>query len=146
MKTRSISDEEIALIKAMIGRSMANKDIQFFFNRPDRSVNSGRISGIRNVTYSNSAEIAAATDDELDAFLKAFEPSGVSASINVPQASEAGPVTDPVSAVTLVPGPSDMARAIDMNARKVSGSGTATSGFGPWPRLLTTEAAMLSSA
>lgn len=101
MKTRSISDEEIALIKAMISRGMANKDIQFFFNRPDRSVNSGRISGIRNSTYSNSGDILGATDDELDAFLKAFEPSGVSASINVPQASDTAPVADPVSAATI---------------------------------------------
>ncbi|MBJ7576953.1 ATP-binding protein [Devosia sp. MC532] len=101
MRTRSISDKEIAIIKAMIRRSMANKDIQFFFNRPDRSVNSGRISGIRNGSYSNSGEIAAATDEELEAFLRAFEPDGVSASISVPQASEAGLVSDPVSAATL---------------------------------------------
>ena len=44
MKGRSVTDQEIALIKAMIARGMKNKDIQFFFNRPDRPVNSGRIS------------------------------------------------------------------------------------------------------
>jgi hypothetical protein len=34
-------------VKAMLARGMKNKDIQFFFNRPDRAVNSGRISTIR---------------------------------------------------------------------------------------------------
>ncbi|HEY3776892.1 MAG TPA: hypothetical protein VGL35_02415 [Rhizomicrobium sp.] len=38
-----ITSDEIALIKAMLVRKMKNKDIQFFFNRPDRPVNSGRI-------------------------------------------------------------------------------------------------------
>lgn len=32
-KKRSITDEEIALIKAMTARGMKNKDIQFFFRR-----------------------------------------------------------------------------------------------------------------
>ena len=47
MAKSSISDQEISLIKAMLARGMKNKDIQFFFNRPDRAVNSGRISTIR---------------------------------------------------------------------------------------------------
>lgn len=98
MKKRSVTDDEIALIKAMVHRRMANKDIQFFFNRPDRSVNSGRISGIRKGTYSNSAEINAASDEQLDAFLMAFAPSGFSAHVDVPQASEA----DPASAATIL--------------------------------------------
>jgi hypothetical protein len=68
MPQRSITDEEIALIKGMLRRGMPNKDIQFFFNRPDRAVNSGRISGIRDRTYGPSATISAASDDELDAF------------------------------------------------------------------------------
>lgn len=46
MAKRNINDDEIALIKAMIQRGMKNKDIQFFFNRPDRAVNSGRITDI----------------------------------------------------------------------------------------------------
>lgn len=69
MAKRSITDNEIALIKAMIARGMKNKDIQFYFNRPDRPVNSGRITGIGAGTYSNSAEIPAAPDSELDEFL-----------------------------------------------------------------------------
>lgn len=72
MKTRSITEREIALIKAMLARGMKNKDIQFFFNRPDRSVNSGRISTIRSGSYSDSSKIPAVPDDELEAFLRHF--------------------------------------------------------------------------
>ena len=46
---RTITDEEIALIKAMLVRGMKNADIQFFFNRPGRHVNSGRITNIVSV-------------------------------------------------------------------------------------------------
>lgn len=70
MKTRSITDREIALMKAMLARGMKNKDIQFFFNRPDRPVNSGRISTIRAGSYSDSSKIPAALDEELQAFLR----------------------------------------------------------------------------
>ncbi|MEC8195819.1 MAG: hypothetical protein VX228_05740 [Pseudomonadota bacterium] len=83
---RSITDHEIALIKAMAARGMKNKDIQFFFNRPDRSVNSGRITGIKNGSYSNSSKIVAANDKTLDAFLKSFKATSVSASVAVPSA------------------------------------------------------------
>lgn len=84
MKTRSVTDQEIALIKAMIARDMPNKDIQFFFNRPDRPVNSGRISQIRKGNYSNCAAIATASAEELDSFLDSFKPTGVSAAVAVP--------------------------------------------------------------
>jgi hypothetical protein len=66
---RSITESEISLIKAMHARGMKNKDIQFHFNRPERAVNSGRITGIANGTYSNSAAIPAASGEELDRFL-----------------------------------------------------------------------------
>lgn len=69
MAKRSITDVEIGLIKAMLGQKMKNSDIQLYFNRPDRKVNSGRITGIGNGSYSNSKAIAAATTAELDAFL-----------------------------------------------------------------------------
>lgn len=69
MGKRSITDAEIALIKAMLGRNMKNSDIQLYFNRPDRKVNSGRITGISNGSYSNSQEIVTATTSELEAFL-----------------------------------------------------------------------------
>jgi hypothetical protein len=75
LKTRSITEQEIALIKAMLARGLKNKDIQFFFNRPDRPVNSGRISTIRSGSYSNSSQIIAASDDELETFLRSFESS-----------------------------------------------------------------------
>ena len=70
MSRRTITEREISLIKAMLSRGMKNKDIQFFFNRPDRPVNSGRISTIRNESYSDSAEIMEASDEELDAFMQ----------------------------------------------------------------------------
>lgn len=96
---RSISDEEIALIKAMAARGMKNKDIQFFFNRPDRPVNSGRITGIKNGSYSDSPKIGAANDNTLDAFLKTFKATGVTASVAVPGAGssvvpEGGPMVE----------------------------------------------------
>jgi hypothetical protein len=69
---RTIKDSEIALIKAMLDRGMKNQDIQFYFNRPERPVNSGRISTIRSGTYSNSSIIPAASDAELDRFTKLF--------------------------------------------------------------------------
>lgn len=74
MPKRSITDAEIALIKAMLARGFKNKDIQFRFNRPDRPVNSGRITGIRDGTYANSVTIPAAGDAKLDAFLAGDDP------------------------------------------------------------------------
>jgi hypothetical protein len=76
MPKRTIADEEIALIKAMLARDMKNKDIQFFFNRPDRPVNSGRITGIRNGTYGPSKAIAAASDTDLDTFIASYSGGG----------------------------------------------------------------------
>lgn len=84
MPKRSITDQEIGLIRAMLARGMKNKDIQFFFNRPDRAVNSGRISQIRNGSY--GAEVAKATDAEFDAFIAAPKPEGHVAAVGVPTA------------------------------------------------------------
>ena len=75
LKTRSITEQEIALIKAMLARGLKNKDIQFLFNRPDRPVNTGRISTIRSGSYSNSSQIIAASDEELETFLRSFDES-----------------------------------------------------------------------
>lgn len=69
MAKRSITDVEIGLIKAMLGRKMKNSDVQLYFNRPDRKVNSGRITGIGDGSYSNSKSISAASNADLDAFL-----------------------------------------------------------------------------
>ena len=70
MPSRSITDEEIGLIKAMLRRRMRNRDIQFYFNRQDRPVNSGRITGIRSGDYGPEA-----TDAALDAYLATFAPA-----------------------------------------------------------------------
>ncbi len=90
---RSITDDEISLIKAMIERDMKNKDIQFFFNRPHRSVNSGRITGIRTGEYSNSAEITAASEETMEQFIASFEAAPLAVSISVPATNiaSAGP-------------------------------------------------------
>lgn len=68
---RSISDEEIGLIKALLARGERNVDIQFYFNRQDRPANSGRISQIRNGTY--GPEVPQASDEALDTFLENFQ-------------------------------------------------------------------------
>lgn len=94
---RTITDQEIALIKAMVARGMTNTDIQFFFNRPGRPVNSGRISNIADSTYSNSALIPAATDEDLNTFLDARSPStDVPAVTLSPASGEMDPVSDAV--------------------------------------------------
>lgn len=69
MPRRSIDDDEVALIKAMLRRGMRNRDIQFYFNKPDRPVNSGRITGIANGSYGDAATTPAADEVRLDAFL-----------------------------------------------------------------------------
>lgn len=69
MPARSITDDEISLIKGMLARGMQNKNIQFYFNRPDRAVNSGRITGIAKGIYSNAATIPPAPDSVIDAFI-----------------------------------------------------------------------------
>lgn len=74
---RSITDEEISLIKAMLARGERNVDIQFYFNRQDRPVNSGRISQIRLGTYGPQVPVALQSD--LDAFLVQFRTPAVGA-------------------------------------------------------------------
>lgn len=75
MSRRSISDEEIGLIKALLERGVRNRDIQFYFNKPDRPVNSGRISQIRSGTYGR--EVPSADASALDAFLARHSPAEV---------------------------------------------------------------------
>lgn len=75
MPRRSITDEEIGLIKAMLRRGMRNRDIQFYFNRQDRPVNSGRITGIRLGGY--GPDVPEATDAALAAYLATFAPTEV---------------------------------------------------------------------
>lgn len=104
MAKRSITDEEIALIKAMQARGMKNKDIQFLFNRPDRSVNSGRITNIGDRSYSDSKDIAAATDQELDAFIEQSETAEPIRGVRVPIIGKLPvPAYGPIDAETLSP-------------------------------------------
>lgn len=90
---KSISDIEIGLIKAMLARGMKNKDVQFFFNRPDRAVNSGRMSQIRSGSY--GPKVAQATDAELDAFIATHAPI---TSLGAIQTIVGGAVSAPVAA------------------------------------------------
>lgn len=83
---RSISDEEIGLIKAMLVRGNRNVDIQFYFNRQDRPANSGRISQIRNGTY--GPEVPQANADQLDAFLNDFQIAQSGAEAKPPTVAE----------------------------------------------------------
>jgi hypothetical protein len=95
---RSITDDEISLIKAMLGMGMKNKDIQFFFNRQDRAVNSGRITGIRDGSY--GPEIGAASENEAKAFITSFTPSSIVSPLLVAQPAVAQTV-DPMSDAVL---------------------------------------------
>lgn len=96
MPKRSITGEEIGLIKAMLKRGMANKDIQFYFNRQDRPVNSGRITGIRQRSY--GPEVPRATDEVLDAFLASFSAPGLAAPAMQPASAAQH---DPIGEVVL---------------------------------------------
>lgn len=86
---RSITDAEIGLIKAMLLRRMKNKDIQFYFNRQDRAVNSGRITQIRDETY--GPEVPTASEQELNNFLSAFKPAEIGAVVGVAEVFQREP-------------------------------------------------------
>lgn len=96
MPKRSITDEEIGVIKAMLKRGMANKDIQFYFNRQDRAVNSGRITGIRDRSY--GPEVPRATDEELDTFVASFNAPALAPPLihPLPVAQPHDPISDTV--------------------------------------------------
>lgn len=98
MAKRTITNDEIALIKAMVARGMKNRDIQFFFNRPDRAVNSGRITDIASGAYSDSASIPVASDKDLDAFFATQKPSS---SVPLVVAPGTAAPSSPLSEVTL---------------------------------------------
>jgi hypothetical protein len=82
----------------MLRLGMKNKDIQFFFNRQERAVNSGRITGIRNGSY--GPQIEAASEGVVNAFMASFTRSEiVSPLINT--APVAPLAFDPVSETSL---------------------------------------------
>src|ERR1022692_4682658 len=66
-RSRSITDEEISLIRSMLNRGIEKTRIQAYFTHPDRPVNFGRITNIERGTYGPAIE--AAPDDDLDRFL-----------------------------------------------------------------------------
>lgn len=88
MGKRSITDQEIGLIKAMLSRGMANNSIQFYFNRQDRPVNSGRITGIRQGKY--GPDVPKSADDTLSDFMENFTSTASSAEIFKMEDAEAG--------------------------------------------------------
>jgi len=87
-----IDDEEIGLIKAMMAREMKIADMQFYFNRQDRPVNTGRFADIRAGRYGRSAVIPAAGDQDLQSFIDDH------AAGRLPIM---GPKTDPLAPTTL---------------------------------------------
>jgi hypothetical protein len=70
-KSRSLSDDEIAIAKAMLQKGWRNDAIHFYFNRADRLISSGRIAQIKTGRYGASVEEA--STEELDSFLAAWE-------------------------------------------------------------------------
>lgn len=73
----------------MLSRGMANKTIQFYFNRQERAVNSGRISGIKHRDY--GPEVPKASDEALSAFIANFRSPELSAPGIVIETTTAAP-------------------------------------------------------
>lgn len=72
-RPRTLSDHEIALVKAMLRRGFKNDAIHFFFNLPDRLISPGRITQIKQKKY--GANVEEAPQDELDQFIQAWKSS-----------------------------------------------------------------------
>ena len=70
-RLRTMSDDEIALTKAMLRRGLKNDAVHFYFNLPDRLISPGRITQIKQGKY--GATVAEASQDELDAFLNVWD-------------------------------------------------------------------------
>jgi hypothetical protein len=66
-RKRTMTDEEIGIVKAMLSKGMRNDAIHFYFNRADRLISSGRIAQIRKKKY--GASVAEVSPDELETFL-----------------------------------------------------------------------------
>lgn len=69
-RKRALNDFEVSLIRAMLAKNYANTRIQAYFTRPDRVVNSARVTNIKNSHYGKG--VSAASDAELEAFLADF--------------------------------------------------------------------------
>jgi hypothetical protein len=72
-KPRNLSDEEIAIVKAMLRKGWRNDFIHFYFNKADRLISSGRITQIKAGKYGPSVEEA--QPEDLHAFLSAWDDS-----------------------------------------------------------------------
>ncbi len=92
MPKRSITDKEIGLIKAMLVQGLRNRDIQFYFNRQDRPVNSGRITQIRKGSY--GPKVPPASETELDAFFATFAPVEVGVMVGTGRSVKAQSVAE----------------------------------------------------
>lgn len=57
-KARNLSDDEIAIVKAMLRKGWRNDAIHYYFNRPDRLISSGRIAQIKAGKYGAAVEEA----------------------------------------------------------------------------------------
>jgi hypothetical protein len=66
-RTRSIADDEIALIKRMISNGFEKTKIQAYFTHPERPVNFGRITNIQNNEYGPG--VLPASENDLQRFL-----------------------------------------------------------------------------
>jgi Putative DNA-binding domain len=97
MAKRSLTDEEIGLIKGMLALGTANDQAHFYFNRIDRLISSGRITQIKQGTY--GAAVLTASKAAVDAHIAKFKKSGAIGASKVPIVGKiptdpAGP-TDP---------------------------------------------------
>jgi len=57
-KARNLSDDEIAIAKAMLRKGWRNDARHYYFNRPDRLISSGRIAQIKAGKYGAAVEEA----------------------------------------------------------------------------------------
>ncbi|WP_457094870.1 AlbA family DNA-binding domain-containing protein [Microvirga sp. P5_D2] len=70
-RKRTITNEEIGLVKAMLAKGMKNDEVHFYFNRADRLISSGRITQIKQGKYGSEAIIA--TPAELEIFFSTWK-------------------------------------------------------------------------
>jgi Putative DNA-binding domain len=70
-KKRNMTDVEVGLIRAMLAKGMKNDQVHFYFNHADRLISSGRITQIKDGSYAK--DVAAASDDELTAFIARWD-------------------------------------------------------------------------
>jgi hypothetical protein len=70
-KKRNMADVEVGLVRTMLAKGMKNDQVHFYFNHADRLISSGRIAQIKDGSYAK--DVAAASDDELTAFIAKWD-------------------------------------------------------------------------